>query len=210
MEFQVKKIDGTDDSKIMVDDAVFGMEPNEAVVHQAVQAELSNMRQGTHSSKSRGKVSGGGRKPFKQKGRGMARAGSTRSPIWRGGGTVFGPEPHTYKKRLPKKMKHVARRSVLSSKAKDGAIIVLNAVTLDTPKTKMFVDFIKTLGLQGKKLTLLTGAVDDNLFFSARNLPNVIVIPSVEASTYDLLDNEVLVFDKSGITLINEQLSVKN
>ena len=89
MEFQVKKIDGTDDSKIMVDDAVFGMEPNEAVVHQAVQAELSNMRQGTHSSKSRGKVSGGGRKPFKQKGRGMARAGSTRSPIWRGGGTVL-------------------------------------------------------------------------------------------------------------------------
>lgn len=210
MELQVKKLDGTDDSKIKVDDSVFGIEPNESVVHQAIIAELSNLRQGTHASKSRGKVSGGGKKPWKQKGRGVARAGSNRSPVWRGGGTVFGPEPHTYKKQLPKKMRQFARRSVLSSKLKDGVIIVLNTVTLESPKTKAIVNFIKTLGLEGKKLTVLTGTVDDNLFMSVRNLPNVNVIPSVDASTYDLLDNEVLLFDKNGLMLLNEQLSVKN
>ncbi len=210
MEFQVKKLDGSNDSKVKVDKSVFGVEPNEAVVHQTIQTELSNMRQGTHAAKSRGMVRGGGKKPWRQKGRGVARAGSTRSPIWKGGGTVFGPEPHLYKKSLPKKMKQIARRSVLSSKAKNDAIVVLNAIDLDQPRTKLLSDLLKKLGLDGKKVTLLTGSVNDNLFMSARNIPNVNVMTSVEASAYDLLDNEVLVFDKNGLSLLNEQLTVKN
>ncbi len=210
MEFQVKKLDGSNDSKMKVSDTVFGIEPNEFVVHQAILAELANMRQGTHASKSRGRVSGGGKKPWRQKGRGVARAGSSRSPIWKGGGTVFGPQPHTYKKQLPKKMKQLARRSVLSSKAKAGAIVVVNGITMDAPKTKTIVDFLKTLDLDGKKLTLLIGSLDDSLFLSARNLPNISIIPSNEASTYDLLDNEVLLFDKNGLAILNEQLSTKN
>jgi len=210
MEFQVKKLDGSNDSKMKVSDTVFGVEPNEFVVHQAILAELANMRQGTHASKSRGRVSGGGKKPWRQKGRGVARAGSSRSPIWKGGGTVFGPQPHTYKKQLPKKMKQLARRSVLSSKAKAGAIVVVNGITMDAPKTKTIVDFLKTLDLDGKKLTLLIGSLDDSLFLSARNLPNISIIPSNEASTYDLLDNEVLLFDKNGLAILNEQLSTKN
>ena len=118
MNFYTKKIDGSKGPAVKVSDAVFKVKPNESVVHQAIVTELHNQRQGTHSSKSRGMVNGGGRKPWRQKGRGVARAGTIRSPLWKGGGTVFGPEPHPYKKRMPKKMKQLARKSVLSFKAK--------------------------------------------------------------------------------------------
>ena len=117
MNFNTIKSDGTKGTAVKVDNGVFKIKPNEAVVYQAVIQELHNQRQGTHSAKSRGMVKGGGRKPWRQKGRGVARAGTIRSPLWKGGGTVFGPEPHPYKKRMPKKMKQLARKSVLSHKA---------------------------------------------------------------------------------------------
>ena len=158
MKFNITKEDGSKGSSINVDDSVFGIEPNNSVVHQAVVAELANGRQGTHSTKNRSEVRGGGRKPFKQKGRGVARAGSTRSPIWKGGGTVFGPEPHEYDKKISKKMRKIARRSVLSSKANNGEIIVLENITVKTPKTNDFAKFLDKLNLLGKKITILVAA----------------------------------------------------
>jgi len=208
MKFNITKEDGSKGSSINVDDSVFGIEPNNSVVHQAVVAELANGRQGTHSTKNRSAVRGGGRKPFKQKGRGVARAGSTRSPIWKGGGTVFGPEPHEYDKKISKKMRKLARRSVLSSKANNGEIIVLEDITVKTPKTNDFAKFLDKLNLQGKKITILVAAYSDNLFLAARNIPNIYLVEATSASTYDLLDCESLLFDKAGLSLINKQLKL--
>ena len=206
MKFNITKEDGSKGSSINVDDSVFGIEPNNSVVHQAVVAELANGRQGTHSTKNRSEVRGGGRKPFKQKGRGVARAGSTRSPIWKGGGTVFGPEPHEYDKKISKKMRKIARRSVLSSKANNGEIIVLENITVKTPKTNDFSKFLDKLNLLGKKITILVAAYSDDLFLAARNIPNIYLVEATSASTYDLLDCESLLFDKAGLSLINKQL----
>ena len=208
MKFNITKEDGSKGSSINVDDSVFGIEPNNSVVHQAVVAELANGRQGTHSTKNRSAVRGGGRKPFKQKGRGVARAGSTRSPIWKGGGTVFGPEPHEYDKKISKKMRKIARRSVLSSKANNGEIIVLEDITVKTPKTNDFAKFLDKLNLLGKKITILVAAYSDDLFLAARNIPNIYLVEATSASTYDLLDCESLLFDKAGLSLINKQLKL--
>ena len=183
MKFNITKEDGSKGSSINVDDSVFGIEPNNSVVHQAVVAELANGRQGTHSTKNRSAVRGGGRKPFKQKGRGVARAGSTRSPIWKGGGTVFGPEPHEYDKKISKKMRKIARRSVLSSKANNGEIIVLENITVKTPKTNDFAKFLDKLNLLGKKITILVAAYSDDLFLAARNIPNIYLVEATSAST---------------------------
>ncbi|MFQ6604192.1 MAG: 50S ribosomal protein L4 [Fidelibacterota bacterium] len=210
MDILVKNSDGSESKKIKVDKSVFGIEPNMAVIHQAVEMELTNMRQGTHSSKTRGKVSGGGKKPWKQKGRGAARAGSTRSPIWRGGGTVFGPQPHPYGKHMPKKMNRLARRSVLSGKAAENAIIVIDKIELDGPRTKVAQELLMTLGIAGKKVVFLPAVVEENVLLSFRNIKNVTVIPSTHASTYDLVDSDVLLFDKAGLALLNETLSEKN
>ena len=208
MKFNITKEDGSKGSSINVDDSVFGIEPNNSVVHQAVVAELANGRQGTHSTKNRSEVRGGGRKPFKQKGRGVARAGSTRSPIWKGGGTVFGPEPHEYDKKISKKMRKIARRSVLSSKANNGEIIVLENITVKTPKTNDFAKFLDKLNLLGKKITILVAAYSDDLFLAARNIPNIYLVEATSASTYDLLDCESLLFDKAGLSLVNKQLKL--
>ena len=149
MKLNVINSDGGKGEAISVDKSVFGIKPNESVVHQAVIAELANSRQGTHASKNRSAVRGGGKKPFKQKGRGVARAGTIRSPIWRGGGTVFGPEPHNYKTKISKKMKRLARRSVLSDRAKNGDILVVEEISVSSYKTKDFVDFIYKFDLKG-------------------------------------------------------------
>ena len=200
------KIHGTGTSKIIGDDSIFGMKPNEDIVHQAVLAELSNRHQGTHASKSRGMVRGGGRKPFRQKGRGAARAGTIRSPLWKGGGVVFGPMPHSYKKSINRKMRQLARKSVLSSKASEGAIFVVDEFKFNNPKTSQFNQLVKDLKLTGKRITVLPAIVDENLFLSVRNLKNITLIKVDHASTYDLIDNDILLFDKAGIMLLNEQL----
>jgi len=208
MELQVKNIDGTNSSKIEVDNSVFGIEPNDKVVHQTILAELTNRRHGTHSAKSRGMVKGGGRKPWRQKGRGVARAGTIRSPLWKGGGVVFGPEPHKYTKKVPKKVRRLARKSVLSFKMANNEIVVVEELQVAQPKTKEFVRILDALGIADKKVKVLIGALDDNLFLSLRNLKNVSIVKATDASTYDLIDNEVLLFDKAGLALLNEQLGV--
>ncbi|GIS57626.1 MAG: 50S ribosomal protein L4 [Candidatus Neomarinimicrobiota bacterium] len=173
MKFNILKQDGTKGSSITVDDSVFAIEPNNGVVHQAVVTELANGRQGTHSAKNRSEVRGGGKKPWKQKGRGVARAGTIRSPIWKGGGVVFGPEPHKYNKKISKKMRQLARRSVLSSKAKNGEIIILEDISISAPKTKDFAEILKKLNLSGKKITILVAGYSDDLFLAVRNIPNI-------------------------------------
>ena len=210
MKLNVLKQDGSKGAALTVDDSVFGITPNESVVHQAVVAELANGRQGTHASKNRSAVRGGGRKPWKQKGRGVARAGTTRSPIWKGGGVVFGPEPHDYDTKLPKKMRRLARRSVLSNCASSGQLMVVDEISVSSPKTKEFIQVLNALKLDGKKVTVLVASYNDNVFLAARNIPNVYVVEATSASTYDLLDCEVLLAEKSGLALLNEQLMVKS
>jgi large subunit ribosomal protein L4 len=209
MEFQVYNQSGAETIAIKVDNTVFGIKPHEKVVHQAIVTEFTNMRQGTHSSKNRSMVRGGGRKPFRQKGRGVARAGTIRSPLWRGGGTVFGPEPHAYKQNMPKKMKRLARKSILSNKAANGQIIVVEEMTFTEPSTKKFVSLMKNLKLEDKKVTILPAVHDENLYLSARNVPGLAMVEALKAGAVDLLDNDVLLFDKAGIILVNEQLQDK-
>ena len=208
MKLNIINSDGGKGGAISVDKSVFGIKPNESVVHQAVIAELANSRQGTHASKNRSAVRGGGKKPFKQKGRGVARAGTIRSPIWRGGGTVFGPEPHNYKTKISKKMKRLARRSVLSDRATNGDILVVEEISVSSCKTKDFVDFIDKFDLKGKKLTILVASFNEDLFLSSRNIPNIYLVEATSASTYDLLDCEKLLIDKAALSILNKQLMV--
>ena len=153
MKLNIHSQEGVKISSIDVDKYVFGIEPNINVVNQAVNAELSNLRQGTRASKNRSKVRGGGKKPFKQKGRGGARAGTIRSPLWRGGGTVFGPQPHSYSTKMPKKMKNLARRSVLSNHFKNNNIFVLSSVNLEAPSTKQFKKILSDLKIEKNKVS---------------------------------------------------------
>jgi large subunit ribosomal protein L4 len=209
MEFQILKNSGTKGTKIKVDKTVFGIKPNETVVHQAIVAELANLRQGTHAAKSRGMVTGSGKKPFRQKGRGMARAGTKKSPLWRSGGVVFPPSPHKYTKLMPKKMRQLARRSALSDKAVNGKIFVIDEFNIEKPKTKHFIDLLKNLKLSDIKVTVLPSVIDNNLDLATRNIPNIFLVKATDVSTYDILDSEVLLFDKAGLTLLNEQLTQK-
>ncbi|MDG2266121.1 MAG: 50S ribosomal protein L4 [Candidatus Marinimicrobia bacterium] len=208
MELNVLNKKGKKLSKIKVDNSIFGLTPNKDAVHRAVLSEMANSRQGTHSTKSRGMVRGGGKKPWKQKGRGVARAGTNRSPIWRGGGTVFGPEPHKYEYNLPKKIKRLARKSVLSQKIKDKKLVVIDDFDIKEIKTKYICQFLQELKINGKIL-FLSSDIDENLFLSLRNIPNVALLKAISASTYDLLDCDFILIDKKGLELLNEGLAVK-
>ena len=209
MELQVVESNGNKTSKIKVDASVFGIKPNKDAVHRAILSEMENSRQGTHGSKSRGMVRGGGKKPWKQKGRGVARAGTTRSPLWRGGGTVFGPQPHQYEYKLPKKIKRLARRSILSEKLKNKKIIVLNEFSIDEPKTKKTIDLLINLDVHEKKILVLTGNLTENLTLSMRNLPNIALLDAMTASAYDLLDSEIILIDQKGLEMLNDGLADK-
>ncbi len=204
MKLDIINLKGSKVSDIAANANVFGIDPNNGVVRQAILSEMTNMRQGTHSSKNRANVKGGGKKPWKQKGRGVARAGTIRSPLWRGGGTVFGPEPHRYNHRLPKKLSRLARCSVLSSKAAEGNILVLENFAINSHKTSEFVSVLETLNLKNKKLTLLITEYNENLDKSVRNLRNVNLVEAKKVSTYDLIDCDVLLSDKASIEILND------
>ena len=207
MKLDIIKLDGSKVSDFTADKSVFGIKPNLGVVRQAVLAELTNMRQGTHATKNRALVNGGGRKPWKQKGRGVARAGTIRSPLWKGGGAIFGPEPHAYNHKLPKKLSQLARRSILSSKASEGNLVIVEDFELDSHKTADFVRVLAALELQNKKVTLLVTGLADNLDKAVRNLKNVYLVDSKKVSTYDLIDCEVLVIEKASVSILTEILS---
>ena len=207
MKLNIKDMNGKNVGDVSVSKDVFGIEPNLPVVRQAILSELNNMRQGTHSAKNRAMVNGGGKKPWKQKGRGVARAGTIRSPLWKGGGTVFGPKPHSYNHKLSKKLSRLARKSVLSSKVSDGDLLVIDNFKLEDHKTSRFFTILKNLNLSDKKLTVLTGDYENkNLDLSSRNLRNVNLVNSKNASAYDLIDCEVLIIDRDSVHVLSESL----
>jgi large subunit ribosomal protein L4 len=204
MKLDIYKIDGkSSGKKVELSDSIFGVEPNDHAIYLSVKSYLANQRQGTHKAKERGEVRGGGKKPWKQKGRGGARAGTTRSPLWIGGGTIFGPRPRDYSQDLTKKLKKLARKSALSHKVKDEQLIVVEDFTFEKPKTKDFQNFLQSLNLTGKKVLLLTTGKSDNVYKSGRNISRVKVLEAAKASTYDILNNQVLVIQQGAVDIIS-------
>jgi len=180
-------------------DNIFGIEPNEHVVYLAVKAYQANQRQGTHMTKNRKLVRGGGKKPWKQKGRGVARAGTIRSPLWVGGGRVFGPVPHDYDQKVNKKTSRLARKSVLSSKVKDGQITVVEDFTVESGKTKDMVAILKSFSADGVKSLVLLPKQDKMVLQAGRNIPTLSVQIAPSASVYELLDCKKLLIQESAI-----------
>ncbi|MFA6979883.1 MAG: 50S ribosomal protein L4 [Ignavibacteriaceae bacterium] len=210
MLVDVYKIDGTlSGEKVELTDSVFGIEPNDHVIYLSVKAFLANQRQGTHKSKERGEVSGGGKKPWKQKGRGGARAGTTRSPLWVGGGTIFGPRPRDYRQDLPKKVKALARRSALSYKVKDEQLVVVDDFNFESPKTQSFISILKALKIEGKRTLVLTNGKQENVWKSGRNINKVKVLEAQNAAPYQILNNQVLLVQKSAVEVLNNQAAQK-
>ncbi|MDP2365260.1 MAG: 50S ribosomal protein L4 [Ignavibacteria bacterium] len=205
MTLDVLKIDGSKSGdQIDLSDSIFAIEPNDHAIYLSVKAFLANQRQGTSKSKERAEVRGGGKKPFKQKGRGGARAGTSRSPLWVGGGTIFGPRPRDYRQDLPKKVKRLARKSAFSYKVKDDQLLIVEDFNIELPKTKDFSKILSALKVNGKKILLLTEANNPNVYRSGRNIPKVKVLEASKASTYDLLNNQVLILQKSAVKEIEK------
>ncbi len=198
----VYNIEGKEVGSIELNDAVFGVEVNEHLVHMAVINQLANNRQGTQSAKTRSEVSGGGRKPWRQKGTGHARQGSTRSPQWTGGGVVFAPKPRDYSFKMNKKEKRIALLSALSSKVADNKIVVLDAFNLDEVKTKKFAEVMSNLKVD-KALVVIEGE-NKNVVLSGRNIPTVKVSATNEINTYDVLKYETLVVTKAAVEKLEE------
>lgn len=196
---------GSSVGEIELNDAIFGIEPNESVVFDAVIAQRASLRQGTHKVKNRSEVAGGGRKPWRQKGTGRARQGSIRSPQWRGGGIVFGPTPRSYAYKLPKKVRRLALKSVLSAKVADAELVVLDALTLAAPKTKDFVQVLSDLKIESKAL-FVTADVEENVALAARNIPGVTVLTAEGINVLDLVGHNQVVMTKSAVEKIEEVL----
>lgn len=173
---------------------------NRPVLHQAVRAHLNNRRQGTAATKTRAMVSGGNQKPWKQKGTGRARQGSIRAPHWRGGGTVFGPHPRSYRTDLPKKVRQLARRSALNARAADGGLYVVERIRFEAPRTALLVELLRRLGVEGRKVLLLTHGVSDAVYLSGRNLDRLQVMDYQQATAYDLLWSDVVIVEEAALT----------
>lgn len=208
MQLEVYKKDGSKSGeKVTLAPEIFEITPNDHAIYQMVRSIQANQRQGTHKVKGRSEVRGGGKKPFKQKKTGRARAGTTRSPLWIGGGSIFGPHPHDYVVKLPAKVKTLARKSALSYKAKDNSIVVVEDFSLDAPKTKEIASVLKALALQGKKTLFLTPKTDKVMFKSGRNIATLNVKEADKASTFEILNNQVLVIQKSAVDVLQKSFS---
>jgi len=208
MKLEVLNIKGQPTGReITLDQETFGVEPNEHVVYLAIKQFLANQRQGTHKIKGRSEVAGSTRKLKKQKGTGTARAGDIKSPVFRGGGTMHGPEPRDYSFKLNKKVKRLAGKSVLSAKAKDNMIKVLEDFTLDAPKTKAFIEILANLSLTGKKSLFIVGDKNDNVYLSSRNIENTRVLTASDVNTYDLLHADQLILCESSIEKLQTRLN---
>jgi large subunit ribosomal protein L4 len=188
-----------------VSDSVFKVSMNNQVVYQCVVAELNNARQGTSSTKNRSLVSGGGRKPFKQKGTGNARAGTIRSPLMRGGGVIFGPSPKYYFKKVNAKTKKLAFKCILSDKTKNKSLKITDSINLKTNKTKELVQFLHDNDLFNRKLTIVTSEVDNNLLLASRNVKYVNVVKASSCSIVDLFDSDIVLIDSSGLEVISSR-----
>ena len=193
--------------KVTLNEEVFGITPNKHCVYLAVSSEMASIRQGTHSSKTRAEVAGGGAKPWRQKGTGRARVGSIRNPSRVHGSKAFGPKPHKYDKKVNKKVRQLARRSVLSQKVSENNFIVIDNILPETPKTSEFSGLLKNFNLTGEKVTVLTDTMEENLYLGSRNIKNICVVPVQSASTYDLLDCQMILANEASVEILNKQLS---
>lgn len=207
MELKVLNTGGTETGEVVtLNDEIFGADISEHAMYLDVKSILANRRQGTHKAKTRAEVRGGGRKPFRQKGTGNARQGSTRSPLMIGGGTIFGPQPQSYDQKVNKKVKQLARRSALSAKAQAGQIVVVEDFRLGEIKTKPVADILKNLGLAEKKTLMLTPEYDMIIARSGRNIEALNIMSAEKASTYDILDSQAIVFQKAALKKIEDTL----
>ena len=196
---------GSSVGEIELNDKVFGIEPNESVLFEAIIAQRASLRQGNHKVKNRSEVAGGGRKPWKQKGTGRARQGSIRSPQWRGGGVVFGPTPRSYSYKLPKKVRRLALLSALSTKVREESIVVLEGLVFDAPKTKDFVKVLSDLSID-KKALFVTADLDETVALAARNIPGITVVSATGINVLDLIGHNKLVMTKAAVEKVEEVL----
>ncbi|MDI9479824.1 MAG: 50S ribosomal protein L4 [Syntrophomonadaceae bacterium] len=194
---------GAQVGELELNDNVFGIEPNQAVLYDFIKMQMANKRVGTASVKTRAMVRGGGRKPWRQKGTGRARVGSNRNPVWTGGGVVFGPHPRDYSYKLPRKVRRLAMRSALSTKVKEQNIIVVDELSFDEPKTRLMVDTLQSLNA-GKKTLVVIAKVDDNVTKSARNIPGVKPVRADFMNVYDLLHYDTLLITKDAVAWVEE------
>ena len=200
---KVLNMAGAEVGTVELNDAIFGIEPNEVVVHEVVKNHLANCRQGTQSALTRAEVSGGGRKPWRQKGTGHARQGSTRAPQWTHGGIVFAPKPRDYSYVLNKKVKRLALKSVLSARAAEGKLVVIDSIKMDAIKTADFRKFLNAVNCDGKAV-VVTPAVDTVVVKSARNIPGVLTTPANNLNVYDIINAQYLVADQAALAKIEE------
>ncbi|WML42580.1 50S ribosomal protein L4 [Neobacillus sp. PS3-40] len=197
---------GSEVGEIELNDSVFGIVPNQAVLFDAIIMQRASLRQGTHKTKVRSEVAGGGRKPWRQKGTGRARQGSIRSPQWRGGGTVFGPVPRSYSYKLPKKVRRLAIKSALSSKVLEANILVLEGLAFETPKTKDFLTVLNSLSID-KKALIVTANLEENVALSARNIPGVTVVTADGINVLDVVNHDKLIMTKAAVEKVEEVLA---
>lgn len=208
MEVTIKSADGQDTGRsVSLDDSIFGIKPNDHAIYLDVKQYLANQRQGTHKAKERAEIAGSTKKIKRQKGTGTARAGSIKSPIFRGGGRVFGPRPRDYHFKLNRKLKQLARRSALSYKAQEQQITVLENLSLDAPKTKQYLDLLNALSLHDRKSLLVLGEVNKNVYLSARNIKHATVITADKLNTYDILHANHLIISEGAINAIDNLLA---
>ena len=206
-EIAIKDVHNKVKGSVNLPEAVFGLPVRKDILHTSVLNYLANQRQGTHATKTKGLVSGGGKKPWKQKHTGRARAGSIRSPLWRGGGTVFGPQPRDYSYRLPKSLKRRAVGEAFSAKVSDGAMTIVDAITVEKPRTKDMVAILRNLGLEGKSVLIVLPEKDENVILSARNIPGVKVSRVSDLNPYVILTHAALLITKSALDKVPEVLN---
>jgi large subunit ribosomal protein L4 len=208
MEIKVLNISGKETgAKVQLSEEIFGIEPNDHAIYLDVKQFLANQRQGTHKSKQRNEIAGSTRKLYKQKGTGGARAGSIKSPLFNGGGRVFGPQPRDYSFKLNKKLKALARKSALAYKAKDNSVVVLEDFSFDTAKTKNFVSLLNALNFSTEKTLVVLASPSDNIYLSSRNIQKTKVITADQLNTYDVLNAGKLVFTTGSVKTLEEALA---
>ena len=206
MQVEILNIQGGKTGRtIELPEEIFGVEPNDHVVYLAVKQYLAAQRQGTHKVKTRAEVQGSSKKLHKQKGTGGSRKGNIRNPLYKGGGTIFGPKPHGYDFKLNKKVKDLAKMSALSHKAKENAIVVVEDITLDAPKTKQIADAMKALKIGEKKTLLVMAEYNDNLYLSTRNVPNIASSLLADVNTYDIVNADVLILTENAAKIFTEE-----
>ena len=208
MEVKVYNQEGAEVGQVSLEESVFGVKPNQNVVHQYIVNYLANQRQGTSCAKGRSDVSGGGTKPWRQKGTGRARAGSIRSPLWRGGGIVFGPQPRSYFREFPRKMKRLATVSALSDKAKNEKIVVVDKLELSEAKTKKIIDILDKLGIGQRKCLILDEGMNNNLVLSVRNIPRVEYSRAPLTNAYEIVNAEAVLLTRAGLDKVQEVFAV--